>query len=640
MYFRETRKGFAIRLVITFFSPAWLTAPSLAIDSFKMKNVTHPISGRLLRNSLLTTTAMLACLWNQALCADTQSDQRPNVIVLVTDDSCFGDLACYGNPIIKTPGLDKMYGESIRLADFHVSPMCTPTRAQIMTGKHCLRAGAYLVGTESDHLRTDLPTMPEIFRSNGYRTGIFGKWHLGDNYPLRPQDRGFEETMWFPQAALGDKVGTYWNDDYFDAHFLHNGKWQQYPGFCTDVLFTEAMRWMRGCTGKKEPFFCYLPVNVPHGKFFAPDKYRQMYAEKMKKLHPEVATSEAMMANFDENVGRLDAWLKESGQMDNTIVIYFSDNGGANGVQVNDHGERGWKGQITEGGHHVPFFIRWPAGRLRAAGDLPGLTQVQDLLPTVIGLAGLKNTTAFDGVDLAPVLRDANASVPDRTLIVQCQRVGPVTPADACVLWQKWRLLSGKELFNLSNDPHQDHNVIAENPAIARQLQAEFDKFWISVQPELHKHGTIIVGNDAENPVTLTPASWDGVYFVDSDDVRKGRKISAKWNLQVEKEGDYEIELRRWPVEADLPIRAAAAPGKLHDTLCYGPETIAGVAMPIARARLKIGDIDESKNVQDADKSIIFTQRLKPGRVCLQTWFYAASGNELGCAYSVYVKRL
>ena len=603
-----------------------------------MKTDMHPIARRNMRSWFLAATALQAICWSQPVLA--VADQRPNVIVIVTDDSCFGDLACYGNPIIKTPNLDKMYGGSVRFADFHVEPMCTPTRAQIMTGKHCLRTGAYLVGTERDHLRTDLPTMPEIFRANDYRTGIFGKWHLGDNFPLRPQDRGFQESMWFPQSALGDKVGTYWNDDYFDAHFLRNGKWQQYPGFCTDVLFTEAMQWMRGCAEKKQPFFCYLPVNVPHGKFFAPDKYRQMYADKMKKLHPEVATSEAMMANFDENIGRLDTWLQESGQMDNTIVIYFSDNGGAHGVQVNDYGERGWKGQLTEGGHHVPFFLRWPGGKLRAAGDVPGLTQVQDLLPTLIGLAGLNNTAEFDGTNLTPVLRDANASVPDRTLIVQCQRAGPLAPNDACVLWRKWRLVSGKELYDLSSDRHQDHNVIADNPAIAQQMQAEYDTFWKSVQPELNKHGVIAVGNDAENPVTLTPASWDGVYFVDSDDVRKGRKISAQWNLQVEREADYEIELRRWPSEADLPIRAAAPPGKLHDPLCYGPETIAGVAMPIAHARVKIGDTDATKDVRDSDKSIIFTVRLKPGRTSLQTWFHDASGKSLGSAYSVYAKRL
>jgi len=370
-------------------------------------------------NPLLKAVTLMAIFLNQpSLAGSTQPGQRPNVIIVVTDDSCFGDLSCYGNPIIKTPNLDKLHDAGTRFADFHVAPMCTPTRSQLMTGKHCFRTGAYLVGTEGDQLRTDLPIMPEIFRANDYRTGIFGKWHLGDNYPLRPQDRGFEETMWFPQAALGDKVGTYWDDDYFDAHFMRNGKWQKYPGYCTDVLFTEAMQWMQGCSDKKKPYFCYLPLNAPHGKFFAPEKYRKMYSDKMKNLHPQVATTEAMMANVDENMGRLDAWLKESGQYDNTIVIYFSDNGGGFGVQINDHGERGWKGQITEGGHHVPFFLRWPDGHLRAAGDLPGLTQVQDLLPTLIGLAGLKNTAEFDGADLSPVLRNATVPVPDRTLVV------------------------------------------------------------------------------------------------------------------------------------------------------------------------------------------------------------------------------
>ena len=208
------------------------------------------------------------------------------------------------------------------------------------------------------------------------------------------------------------------------------------------------------------------------------------------------------------------------------------------------------------------------------------------------------------------------------------------------MLWRRWRLLSGKELYDLSKDPRQEKNVIEENPAIARQMQAEYDKFWASVQPELPKHGTIVVGNDAENPVTLSPSSWEGAYFVDSDDVRKGRNISARWNIQVEKEADYEIELRRWPVEADLPMRAAAPPGKLHDSFCYGPETIAGVAMPIARARVKIGSFDASKEVGESDKCITFTRRLQPGRTSLQTWFYDDDDKLIGSAYSVYVKRL
>jgi arylsulfatase A-like enzyme len=568
------------------------------------------------------------------------SKKKPNVIFIVADDSCFGDLSCYGNRFFQTPNLDRLHGESIRLDDFHVAPMCTPSRAQFMTGLHAMRTGAFLVGTQRNQLRADLPIMPEIFRDGGYRTGIFGKWHLGDNYPLRPQDRGFEEVLWFPQAAIGEKIGTYWGDDYINSHFEHNGLLKQFSGYSTDVFFNEAILWMESCAKEKAPFFCYLPLNIPHGPYFAPEEEREKQSPEIQKLGKELRTHVAMITNFDKNMGRLEQWLRSSGQWENTILIYTVDNGGAHGVQLNDHGERGWKSKLTEGGHHVPFFLRWPAGGLRAPVDITGLTDGTDLLPTLLALTNLKSQARFDGIDLSPVLRDPAQALPDRTLIVQCQRAGPVTQEDSCVMKGPWRLIGKKELYNLATDRHQDKNIIAEQPGVAAELQEAFDSFWSDVSPLQDNNGIVIVGSEAENPLTLTPSTWAKTYMVDNENVRRGSNKNDFWNVIVQRDGDYELSLRRWPSELNLPLTAPCPPSQYNDVYCYGPETAPGVALPIAEARIQVGSHKASQKISNDDQAAVtFKLKLAAGPVRMQTWFYDKEGKSLGGAYYLTIER-
>ncbi|MBM3334376.1 arylsulfatase, partial [Candidatus Sumerlaeota bacterium] len=335
--------------------------------------------------------------------ADAGSQARPNVILVLTDDQGYGDLSCLGNPILKTSNIDRLHGQSVRLTDFHVCPMCTPTRSQLMTGIHCLQNGAYIVCSGHGFIRRDIPTAADIFADNGYKTGLFGKWHLGDNYPYRPQDRGFQETVTFRQWGIVS-AQSYWDSDYFDDKYIHNGKLEQYKGYCTDVFFDEAMKWMRSCAEKKEPFFCYLPTNTPHGPLWVPEKYAQPY---QGKVGPGVANFFGMIANIDDNMDRLDKMLKETGLYDNTILIFMTDNGGTTGVKTYNAGMRGRKTEYYDGGHRVPCFIRWPGGGLRKPGDVDDLAQNQDILPTLIDLCGLRNPRGarFDGVSLAPLLR-------------------------------------------------------------------------------------------------------------------------------------------------------------------------------------------------------------------------------------------
>lgn len=558
----------------------------------------------------------------------------PNVILVLTDDQGYGDLSCHGNPVLKTPNFDRLHAGSIRLTDFHAAPMCTPTRSQLLTGVDALRNGAMNVSSGRAILRREFPTMTEIFAANGYRTAIFGKWHLGDNYPYRPQDRGFQETLWFPSSHISS-APDYWTNDYFDDVYWHNGVRRPFKGYCTDVFFREAMQWMRHRAEHNERFFCYLPLNAPHWPLFVPDKYRDPY----RNQKPAVASFLAMIASIDDNMGRLETFLRETGLRENTLLIFMTDNGTANGQSVFNAGMRGKKTELYEGGHRVPFFLRWPAGNLRAPGDVDALTQCQDVLPTLIDLCGLKRPgkAKFDGISLAKLLRGKiDAPERDRTLVAQFSRMNQPQPkkGDAAVMWNKWRLVAGTELYDLGNDPGQQRNVFGEFPKVVRKMQQHYERWWKTVEPRANEFCAIPIGHEQENPVLLTPCDWRDVFLDQQWQIRRQKKNGA-WTLLVERNGKYTFSLRRWPVEAGLAISEDAPEHQGVDGTFP-----AGEAFPIARAELKIADAHQSKSVSARDQEARFTVPLKRGRAELQTWFRDSDGNEICGAYYVCVHAL
>jgi arylsulfatase len=560
--------------------------------------------------------------------------KRPNVVIILTDDQGYGDFSAHGNPILKTPHLDRLCSESVRLTDFHAAPMCTPTRGQLLTGRDALVNGAANVFDGRTFIRPEIPTMAEIFRSNGYRTGIFGKWHLGWNYPHRPEDRGFDETLSFPGSYVGS-AQDYWNNDYFDDYFRRNGRLTQYPGYVTDVFFAEAIAWMAERTKRNEPFFTYIPLNAPHEPHFVPPRYREPYQGE----NPSIASFFGMIANIDENIGKLDAFLRESGLYRDTIVVFLTDNGGQTGVRVFNAGMRGTKGTLYEGGHRVPCFIRWPAGSFGAARDIDELTEVQDLLPTMIDLLGLTTPpgTRFDGVSLAPLLRKTAAHLPDRKLVVQYSHYLRPLPTkwDAAVMWRKWRLIKGQELYDVATDPGQQHNVAARHPEVVAEMRSHYDRWWAQVQPRIDEPIRIVVGSNAENPSILSSLDWWNVFMAMSHQVRAGERRNGAWRLSVDRAGRYEIALCRWPLEANAAIASGVPPYRAVDG-----KFIAGVALPIARARLVVGQTDQTISVAPGDKAAVFTADLAHGPTDLQTWFYDEEGNEVCGAYYVHVKRL
>lgn len=593
------------------------------------------------------------CLSSSAFAAE-----RPNVIVVMTDDQGYGDLSCHGNPVVRTPNLDRLHDESVRLTDFHVAPMCTPTRSQLMTGVDALRNKAMGVSSGRALLRRDLPTMANIFADSGYRTGIFGKWHLGDNYPYRPQDRGFHEAIWFPSSHIGS-VPDYWQNDYFDDTYFHGAERKKFEGYSTDVFFREAMSWMTNRAEAGEPFFTYLALNAPHGPLYVPDKYRAAVSESLEKALPQLPKLEpnakkalvsflAMIVNIDENMGRLENFLKDHNLRDNTIVVFLTDNGSTMGQRYYNAGMRGSKTTLWEGGHRVPCFVRWPAGNLRSPGDVKELTQVQDILPTLVELCGLKKPEKvwFDGVSLAKLLRGEADELPDRMLFINYSRMpwstrratpdsaAIVRRGEGAVLWKRWRLVQDKELYNIDDDPEQKHNVLKEHPKIAARMRVGYGTWWETLKDEINIPERVIIGHEAEPESTLTACEWYDVIVDQQRQVRIGDNRNGAWHLEVAAPGTYRFELRRWPREADLPLHAASKPARLTDG-----ELAAGNALPIAEARIRIGDQTQTRPVTATDRAITFEAPLAAGPIDVETFFNDANGEELCGAYYLYVKR-
>lgn len=575
----------------------------------------------------LATAAGGSCIANPLRAAG-----RPNVIVVLTDDQGYGDFSAHGNPVLKTPNLDRWHASSTRFIDFHAMPMCTPTRSQLMTGRDALTNRAMNVSSGRTLLRTDVPTMAEIFRASGYRTGQFGKWHMGDSYPYRPEDRGFEETVWFPSSHVGS-ASDHWNNDYFNDTYRHNGRRERYEGYCTDVFFGEAMKWIQSQAAARQPFFVYLATNAPHGPLFVPDSYKARYPG----LPNPLAAFYGMIANLDENAGKLEQLLADTGLRENTILVFMTDNGGTAGVNAYNAGMRGRKITLYEGGHRVPCFMRWPAGKVKAGRTIDDLACVQDLLPTLAELCGLRVPagTQFDGVSLAGLLRESGKAIADRPVVIQFSRMQDPRPkkGDACVLWKKWRLVEDKELYDIAKDPAQEHNLIGEQPEIAARLRAHYAKWWAKVEPSLDSFLPVYIGAARENPVMLSPTEWADSFMDQGAQVRTGLRRNGTWHVQVERDGVYEFSLRRWPEEAGTAMREAVP---AHQGECGAYP--AGVALPIASAELEIAGNRRSKAIGKDDREATFRVSLRRGRTTLKTWFRDDAGVEICGAYFVYAR--
>jgi arylsulfatase B len=568
---------------------------------------------------------------------------RPNVILLITDDQGFGDLACHGNPSIQTPALDSLHSRSTRFTNFHVSPTCAPTRAALLTGRYSNATGVWHTIMGRSLLRPGETTLAQCFRASGYRTAIFGKWHLGDNYPCRPQDRGFDETLIHGGGGVW-QTPDHFGNDYFDDTYLHNGKPRQFKGHCTDVWFDNARGFIAGTASQRKPFFCYLATNAPHSPMWSPDSYAAPYARTRGLRDPGFY---GMITHIDSHVARLAAFLDERNLTENTIFIYMTDNGTAAGAQVHNAGMRGNKGSPYEGGHRVPFWISWPGGGIKPGRDINALAAHVDVLPTLVDLCGLNRPAGRElhGQSLTPLLAPAPASWPDRTLVVDSQREENLVKwRQAAVMTQQWRLVNPSadgspdrlELYDIAKDPGQRSNVAADHPQVVSRLRAEYDAWWSKVSIGADQPVRIVVGHPAENPTRLTAHDWHGEgaeKVWNQAAIRKAPVANGAWTLHVHRAGKYHFELRRWPAELNLPINAP------YQDPHENREKTPGAAISAVQARIRLGSLTRSTSITGTEPFAAFELQLKSGPADLETAFIDASGAERG-AYYVYVTRL
>jgi arylsulfatase A-like enzyme len=424
---------------------------------------------------------------------------RPNIIFVLTDDQGYGDLSCHGNPVLRTPNLDRLHDEAVRFTDFHVSPTCSPTRSALNTGRHEFRNGVTHTIHERERLTLNATSLAQVLQGAGYTTGIFGKWHLGDEAEYQPNRRGFDEVFVHGGGGIGQtfpgSCGDAPGNTYFDPAILHNGKFEKTQGYCTDVFFSQALKWIGTVKGKR-PFYAYIACNAPHAPLQVPKEYEQLYAGK---VDADAAKFFGMIANIDDNMGRLLAKLKEWGIERDTLVVFMNDNGGTTGTKVFNAGMRGQKVTPWLGGTRAISFWRWP-GAFQPA-DVSALTAHIDFFPTIAELAGAKLSgpvqAQVEGRSLVPLLRNPDAAWPDRLLFTHVGRWerGQSAQAkyrDCSVRNSRWQMVCVSktkdkqwQLFDVKADPGEKNDVAALHTDVVKELDAAYDKWWDSVQPQL-----------------------------------------------------------------------------------------------------------------------------------------------------------
>ena len=446
----------------------------------------------------------------------THKTSTPNIILIMTDDQGYGDISAHGSPDVITPNIDKLKSLGISLEDFQVSPTCAPTRSALLSGRHPFKNGITHTILERERMALGITTLPEVLQRGGYTSGIFGKWHLGDEQEYQPGSRGFNEVFIHGAGGIGQAYAGSCADapdnKYFDPTIKHNGTFVKTKGYCTDIFFTQALSWIKKKSTADEPFFAYIATNAPHGPFIAPEKYEEKFIEQG---YPERAQGfYGMIENIDDNVGllmeKLDSWAIAN----NTILIFMSDNGKTGGGQNKVHGEtynagmKGLKGSAHEGGTRVPFFIRWP-GEFNAGKKVDILLNHYDILPTLANIAGIdiSDIPDLDGQSFLPYLKGEALETKDRYRFVHGGR-WPLNPENTAnqegaqrwvgtlqssnpdssmykncaVRNERYRLVNNQALYDVLKDPGQTLDIASEHPEVVAQMSKVYDQWWKEVR--------------------------------------------------------------------------------------------------------------------------------------------------------------
>lgn len=576
------------------------------------------------------------------------SQDRPNVIFVMPDDISHNAFSYYKKNGPQTPNINKLAGESVRLTDFHVSPSCSPTRAALLTGRPSDVVGVWHTINGRNMMRADEITMADIFKENGYATGLFFKWHLGDNYPFRPKDRGFEYVAWIKGGGTG-QLPDYWGNTNNHAKILVNDVLVDMTdeddgiegAFTTNFFFNRAFEFMDDNIKKEKPFFVYIPLGTAHAPHVSPPDARD-------GVNAKTGTIE----NIDKNMGRLLKYLDDRGIADNTILVFTTDNGGGTYL-------RGGKGSNYDGGTKVPCFIRWPDGNLGGKGksrDVLPLTAHIDWLPTFMDVLNfhdvvdrpeklkirgrsfkpfLDNDTSNDPIDYknrSVTINDMWTEMPQKYKKLSVRK--DIWKGD--VITNKWRLIrtnseSDWELYDILVDEIQQKDVIGNpaNDGIVADLKKEYELWWKLVEERSSEYTRIILGSSEEPESELYAMDFHGTIIWEQAMVKKGVSGSGFIAIEFEKKGTYNFVLRRWPKELENETTLTSS----------GP----GKALDIVSARIKIWNGDEVyvDTIMDADPKadgVTFTlDNLPKGPAFIQTWFYNASGEMEGAVYYNYV---
>jgi len=585
----------------------------------------------------------VSCSNKQKKNVASNETKKPNIIFIVTDDQGYGDLASHGNPWIKTPNLDKFSQESLELTNFHVGTTCAPTRAGLMTGRNANRNNAWHTIAGCSILLDDEETIAQVFKKNDYETIMLGKWHLGDNYPYRPEDRGFNKTLSLMGGGV-NQTPDYWNNTYFQDTYYRNGTPEKVKGYCTDVFFDEAINYID--KSKNKPFFMYLALNAAHEPFNVAEEYVKMYSDT--PLSDIQKRFYGMITNIDENFEKLVTHLKKEGKYDNTILVFTTDNGTAAGIERGktkgssagyNAGLKGTKASHYDGGHRVPFFISWPNGNLLHGQKVGDLAAHVDMLPTLAELSGISflEKKPIDGTSLAGVLQGKTKAT-DRMLVVDTQRNQlPEKNRNSCVMSRDWRLINGKELYYTLEDPGQKNDIAAKHPERVEKMKEFYNQWWETVVPDV-RYAEIPLGDKAANPVLITvhdihtkdPIPWNQEQIREANNFPKGF-----YSINVKKEGNYRFKLYRYPPESNLAINASTPGidgGKYSNTLPPGK------VINATKARITVGDTTINAIVDPNKPFVILEGKISSGSNKLESYFTNEKGEEISAYYTLIEK--
>jgi len=442
--------------------------------------------------------------------------RQPNIILVMPDDVGYGDYACLGSPVMRTPSVDAFKKQSLLFTQFHVSPTCSPCRSALMSGRHEFKNGVTHTILERERMSLHTFTLAQMLRSVGYTSGIFGKWHLGDEDAYRPESRGFDEVYIHGGGGIGQiypgSCGDAPGNTNINPALWHNGRFERTTGYCTDLFFAQAIRWMEAKRGAGQPFFAYIPLNAAHGPHVVPREYYEQYLGKAD-VDEDTAKFFGMLENVDTNFGKLLAKLGEWGIADETLVLYIaSDNGGTAGVKFFNAGMRGTKGTPFQGGTRVPCFVRWPAGGVPAGVECDALSAHLDLFPTLAELTGAVLSDdvkkQVEGRSLLPLFNNPKADWDSRTLVHHVGRWPKGGVADGkfsnCAIQDaRFSLVNNKFLYDLKADPGETTDVLAQHPDVAVTLRAAYERWWGEVQP--------LLVNEDVTPPSINP--FQALYY-------------------------------------------------------------------------------------------------------------------------------